>query len=505
MEKKITEKFVDENNFDYEQYKKDMEYLKDITDRIIKNNPIYAKGHSINPDGTYNSFNYEKKENIIGYNYSDYEKRGKTENVLNEKEDLINELSKSHNDVDGTNYGWNPQNIFITNKRFKNKSTGEIVKADSVSGEFIKLDNGRIIKKDNFFKQYEEYDRVKWFNDDGTPITAKSLEQITKQKIEDKKKEPSFQKELDEIMNLTKNKANTNIVDDHIVKMINEKVKENNVVFKPAILQDLEKLNMYRVFAIEDDKFNCTYMDYILEENDKTKDTTINWDLSNASNTPIYGSDKFKEHLNIPTISLKLFSAMGRLKKNYIDVVDKNLDISVKDFINDEFIKKVKNLSIKNTSTVYVPSNIKSDLNLNSMSEIERRTKIPNKINMISNYLQMKTLRGTADFIISSKKNIDIILQSYAGYYNKISKTYMYNKVGDSRWNMVVNDDLGDMVIVGRNPKEEEVGIKLVVNTKTLNNFIYSDDDIKAISLNFNFFDFGNHPEYNYFNFEMKS
>lgn len=228
------------NKFDYIQYKKDMDILKELTERIIKNDPLRS-----------NIKNVEK---------------------FNDKEKLINELSKYHN---------------IGNELINNINFGE----------------------------------------DGKPVVMNREyhEKIFEQKVNEKKKETSFQKEIDEMLNFNVNKINTNVVDDDIVKMINKKCKEKDVVFKPSILQELEKLNMYRVFAIDDDKFSCAYLDFELEESDS---------MNNKNKITEDDLCGFKSlDSNTPTINCKLFSAMGRLKENYIDVIDKNIDISIKDFI----------------------------------------------------------------------------------------------------------------------------------------------------------------------------
>lgn len=399
--------------FDVNQYKKDMNSLKEITNSIINNNPIHAKGSTLNPDGTYTSFNYEKRKKFT------------------------DELSKFHNNVD---------------------------------------------------------DPISPFGEDGLPLSSNEFwNKINKQKMDNKKGDSKFQKEIDEMLDYSGDKANTNYVEKEIVNMINDKRKETVEVTKPSILQDLEKLNLYRVFAISDNKFNCAYLDFIEE----TKENLVKTDEYKVIEDKLLNRLKFETY---PTISVKLFSAMGRTKEQYIDVIDKNIDCAIKDFINEKFVEKVKILADKNKENA--PLNMKRDFILSE--EKERTVKIPNKINMISNYLITKGRRGAASFVFSSKKNIDIIIESMCGNHYKQSNTYIYNKPINTNLNFIVNDSLGDTVIVGRNPKDDEVGIKLVVNINTLNNYVYSDDDIEGVSLSFDFFDFGTHPEYNYFSFEMK-
>jgi len=144
---------------------------------------------------------------------------------------------------------------------------------------------------------------------------------------------------------------------------------------------------------------------------------------------------------------------------------------------------------------------LKSNLDLRNLSELDRKGKLLDKINAISNFILTKNRRRPANFIIGSRKSIDLIVESLGTCNHAESNTYIYdNRYKELDQSLIVSSFLDDdTIIIGAKPKDEEVGIKLVVNEKTLNNYVFSDDDIKGINLHMNFFDFGKNPEYNYF------
>lgn len=281
-----------------------------------------------------------------------------------------------------------------------------------------------------------------------------------------------------------------NWVGKKLSKEIVEKSKEKIENDLPAIIKNLDKLGLYRCYAVSDNKFNASYLDMVElnseEKEEETKDDTVYK----------MGLEGSFDSLKRKKIGVKLFNFVGRMNERFVSLENKSIDVGIKDFINDHFIKKVKEIAEKNTvdeKTKFLkePLDITKDESIN---------KISNKIYGISNYIGAKSKRGAATFILASKKNIELILE-VTNHWKLDGKTFKYN---EGNLNLIVNDDLEDTVIVGRKPNEGDPGINLVVNRNTLTNFTYSEEDVSGVNLSFDFFAIGQHPEYNYFSFEIK-
>lgn len=425
------------DNFDVEQYKKDMDLLKLLTGSILKNNPLCVTEKWMDSwDGSSH----------------------------------IKDLSK--------------------NQPKKDKITGPITEADQ-----------------EIWKQFDGEKFV--FDKDWHEKQAKI-------KVESKK-DPSFQKEVDDSFKKSVDKFGRSFVGDGLSKEILEKSKEKILDEPmPGLAKDLQSLGLYGVYVISDNKFTATYMDFVESEVPELKDDMkVNPDLY-PSETMVGGFWKKREDVqssldktwnisefnNSKNIELRVFDSVGRMNERFISLADTRLEIGIKDFINAEFIKKVKELTEKNLDDA--ANNIKKPL-IVKYDEKDDNSKICNKLTMVSNYIFMKNKSGKPTFIFASKKNISLINDSVNGYWWKDGKTYKYNKTSDNfNYNLIANDDLGDTVIMGKLPKEGEVGINLVINKTTLTNYEYSDDDITGVNISFDFFAFGNHPEWNYFRFDMK-
>jgi hypothetical protein len=290
---------------------------------------------------------------------------------------------------------------------------------------------------------------------------------------------------------------------DPINKMINDKLKENlKDINKPQYLKALESLNMFDVYMVSGKFFKYVYMDWL----ETTKKGTFKRDLSKYNideNLDINEILKRSEKTNdepVKTISLRCVNSSSEIKEKFIKFTEKRIDGTICDFINQEFVNKVKNLCEKNKLE-------NNDLDLTMFSDSHKRSKITSKINMISNKISKKGRFGGSNFIIGSKKNIDAIINSLNGSYDKeYLGTYKFNKkIENLSHDLIVNNSLGDTIIVGKKPKECEPGVYVVVNEKTLNNFQFTEDDFDSINLGFEVLEVGEHPEYNYISFEMKS
>ena len=292
-----------------------------------------------------------------------------------------------------------------------------------------------------------------------------------------------------------------NYVGKELTKEIIEKSKEKITMEMPPIAKELFKLGLYGVYIVSEDKFNAAFMDFVISKDGENNDVSIR-DIIDPDVTK-YSSDL--DRIEMPTLEIKLFTSVGRMKPRLIPLIDTRIEVGIKDFINDEFVKKVKEMCEKNVDDYgkSIPNHLKNPIILDGTKD--NYVKVSNRISMISNFINVKNRFGPATFIYSSKKNIDFIIESFSGFWWKDGKTYKYNKTMENfKFDIVANDELGDTVIIGRTPKEGEVGINLVINKNTLTNFEYSDDDINGINVSFDFFAFGNHPEWNYFSFEMK-
>lgn len=451
-------------NFDYEKYKKDIEKLNELTSDILKNNPSCVKGYKSN------SFD----DSILEVNYDE---------TFNKRKELIDKLSGLHN--------INENDIPKENK------------SGNLTSNF---------KRTNIADQEQmKKNRNPFFDDNGNPVVMdrEFHDKMHKIKVEEKKKDPKFQKEIDRDMGPKMGDGffSDAFTHDFVGLEITEMIKQNKKTINntlPGILKNLDDLNMYGVYAISDNKFNCAYIDFVIEETEKPEIKNAELDPFGEEDWgPSLNSEK-SEEIKMKTISFQPFSSNGRLKSHYIDIENKDINTAIEDFINEKFIERVKLLSDINKNSV--PTGLNNDLDIRKLSSLETRSKIVGKINSISNYIQMKNMKRPANFIIGSKKNIDLIVKILNGSNHKIGKTYKYVKnIETIRQELIINENLGDMIIIGMKPKDEEVGIKLVLNEKTMANYTFSDDDIIGVNLEFDFFNFGSHPEYNYFNFNLIS
>ena len=275
---------------------------------------------------------------------------------------------------------------------------------------------------------------------------------------------------------------------DDIMEVSKEKLEMD----MPPIARDLAKLGLYGVYTVSDNKFDAAYLDFVQENNNDA----------------------------IPTVAVRLFNSVGRMKERLIplderDSIGRNsIEIGIKDFINDDFVRAIKDLISKNTDVdfpshfskpIVLTGNENNDNYMTYISDVY--SKICRRIQSISNQIFNKNKRGPATFIFASKANIDLIIEAFGGFWYRDGKTYKYNRSSDEfRFDFVANNELGNTVIIGRKPEEMEVGINLVINKNTLTNFQcdVDDDDVTGVNLSFNFFAFGSHPEWNYFSFDLE-
>lgn len=274
-----------------------------------------------------------------------------------------------------------------------------------------------------------------------------------------------------------------------IIEKSKEKVEETEL---PPIAKDLKDLNMYGVYAISGYKFNAYYLDLVEEKNEIEVKTEKKADFWNKGT--LIEND-------YPILGLKLFNYSSKLQFKTIPIKNVRLDIAIKDHLNEEFIKIVKELS-ENNVTDGAGRVAKKPLHLYGNPDESKKVII--KINSISNYIAVKCRRGPANFILASKENIESIMDSYSGTWSNQGKTFKYNKAIESfNYTLIANENIGNTVIMGRCPKDNEPGVNLVINKNTLNNYNFSEDDITGINLQYEFTVLGKNSQNNYFSFEM--
>lgn len=306
---------------------------------------------------------------------------------------------------------------------------------------------------------------------------------------------------------------------DGLSDKISEISKQKLETSLPPIAVDLKKLGLYGVYSTSNDKFVVNYIDFDVESHEnliKENPTNFNWSLNSLQSKPSLGKAslpgwKRMSDDSVPSVlSLGIHSKSGIISEKFIPIGSFDISISIENFINSEFIKKIKELSIKNRAHSLVMST-KEDKNKISDSIIIKEIdnslfkQINARLVLISNYILSKGRMGSPNFIFASRKNIEIIDKINNEGLKKNVSTYIYDNNNKLKYNLVINDELGDTVIVGRTPNDDtNLGINLVINEKTLNNYTFSEDDITGINLGFEFVTVGNRPEYNYYSFEMR-
>lgn len=445
VDENFSEYEIDENNFDYERYKKDITELNELTARILKNNPSCVKSFKLEPDCSTTEFDYSTgiRKNSLGQNYPGPIKKVR----WGDEQDIWKLFDNSKMDY---------ETQIDALKEAKEKK--EILNK-AINNTFPKP------KPVNFFGN-------EWVG----------------------------------------NKLSNDIIENSKLS-ISSGASED----LPPVAKDLKNLGLYGVYTISDNKFDATYMDFVESDNeediitdsiiktpsDMNKQLSPNPFMKKYNDNQKSIDDYLKMEPTMKTLELKLFSSVGRMKEVHIPLSDTRIETGIKDYINDKFLVLVKELASKNIEDKFT-NNIKKDLVVSDDNK-DDYSRVCNRLTMVSNYIQMRGKLGRPTFILASKKNINYIIDAVSGYWWKDGKTYKYNKLTDNfNYNLIANDDMGDSVIMGRVPKEGEVGINLVINKNTLTNFEYSEDDITGINLSFDFFAFGNHPDWNYFSFDMK-
>ena len=344
------------SEFDIEQYKKDIEQLNLLTKKILENNPICAKEVWTDSwDGTKHERDLSKKSVISGY---------ETKTISSEKAHEPNTLmGEKLNDV--------IESMKTLNKPFRTLEEQGIEydeKTQSLSTNWVKHEN---------FRQ------------------------------EEKKKDPQFQKEVEDSIKKGLNRFGNDYVGKELTKEIIEKSREKITMDMPPISKELSKLGLYGVYTVSEDKFNAAYMDFVISKDGETSDDPfvfnklINPDTT-RDRTEEYKKMKYQtfkaeydDNLNIdrtelPTLEIKLFTSVGRMKPRLIPLNDTRIEVGIKDFINDEFVKKVKEMCEKNVDDYgkSIPNHLKNPIILDGTKD--NYVKVSNRISMISNFINVK-------------------------------------------------------------------------------------------------------------------
>lgn len=272
--------------------------------------------------------------------------------------------------------------------------------------------------------------------------------------------------------------------DDELLKLTQEIKNDKSNDDMSFISNELKKLKMFGVYETEDDNVNVEYIDII---------------------------DNLNNDWN--EISAKVFSKHCRIDKKYIPINkdDKILNKIIYHISND-FINIIKELSDKNKGNMF----LKQDLIINENEINKKGEKLISKLISISNYIYHKNKVDDGIFILSSKKNIELIVKVFNYLNNNENKIYKYEIKNNLNFNLIVSEDIENTVIIGKCPDKIEInkaghvkenikGVNLFLKKDTLNNYdlCFDDEDIVGVNISYDFHLFGNHPEYNYFNFNL--
>lgn len=129
------------------------------------------------------------------------------------------------------------------------------------------------------------------------------------------------------------------------------------------------------------------------------------------------------------------------------------------------------------------------------------RRKLISKILRASNTIATRTRIGPGTFVIAKREYIDSI--------SKYSPNrYLYPlefQTTVSNMKMLVCDDLGDEVIVGRLGTTEEAGIKLISNNDSLEkNLTFNETDISGVNIRYALDSYGPKSYANYMSFKLE-
>jgi len=215
--------------------------------------------------------------------------------------------------------------------------------------------------------------------------------------------------------------------------------------------------------------------------------------------------------VEIPMVSLSLV-----LQKVIVDFSDEKVETNagedpqtaVIDFLLKKVVLKIKELAAINKaefekespSLDYKFKEEESGDHENVFGGLFRR-KLISKIVRAASVIAVRTRIGPGTFIIAKREYIDAI--------SKYSPTrYLYPlefQTTISNMKMLVCDDLGDEVLVGRLGTSEEAGIKLISNNEALEkNLIFNETDISGISIRYALDSYGPKSYVNYMSFKLE-
>lgn len=272
-------------------------------------------------------------------------------------------------------------------------------------------------------------------------------------------------------------------------------------------VSNIEDLNEHRflqyldyVDVVKDIKIGGTYKDYpkSVYVDDLLEDGFIDPETSKKLKT------EESEEMEIPMVSLSLV-----LRKVLLEFKDEHVDLSagedpqnvVVDFLLKKSIAKIKELAA--ISKIEFDNSIKDkESTLDSKIEGDNLSaKIISKILRATNIIARRTRRGPGTFVIAKREYLDEISK-----YKPQRFLYPLEfNTNISNLKMLVCDELGDEIIVGRSGSSEEAGIRLTSNDESLEkNLTFNETDISGVNIRYALDSYGPQSHLNYISFKIE-
>jgi len=183
---------------------------------------------------------------------------------------------------------------------------------------------------------------------------------------------------------------------------------------------------------------------------------------------------------------LDIFTKKIILKTIPVDIINDDIEISIYNHLNLEFVQIIRDEAIKNrNNTLSIIENF--DINIEKSPVDQLNKFISVKLFNCCNYIATDGRIGPSQYIITSQKTND----------------YFFDKMGDSMFNLnkkfFIDKNLSDdEIIFGRKNDIDQPGVSLIINENSFDNIIYDDGKMK-VNLSYSFTVNGFNPEKQYF------
>lgn len=182
-----------------------------------------------------------------------------------------------------------------------------------------------------------------------------------------------------------------------------------------------------------------------------------------------------------------------------IEIIDDNIETSVKEHLDLEFIRMIKEEGLKNRKNDSADEHFKEnkfDINIEKMRENyvdsdEETTKhgilrhVIARINNCSNFIAAFGRIGPAHYVITNEKTNDFLFESEMSFGNHL-KFYVDKELKD------------EDIILGRKNGVDQPGVVLIINENSINN-VGEYNGKKYVKLDYTFSVNGFQPQHQYF------